>query len=402
TGETCEPSYSFGGVTSPECEGWIRSQDGNVTHSIAELAKTSPTCTDSIGGVCTVDAIDLYATPTDPYSPGWPCNVNLKAIGGCPGGPLVRQNVANVLLAGCDISAATGGSWDGPNTFSCPNGQYGHLQPVYVGSNPYQPNTNNPSLFNAFRGIGFGPVIGSQVANGTHKPIFQFVPYGSIRLVPNQTITAQCLLPSGQPFSSCDHRPQYFNNSGLITLGWNWSTKSSKNQMYLGDVWTVSFLVYAAGPPLGLVPVDACTVGACLREGSHAIFGLFTWATYIPSTNNTVVVQSFPLAQVDVLGLPGVPPPPPAPPPPAPVPPPFAIPTATGVPVLTALGISAQVGVATVSLQAAAAGFLGAGFIRLATRNKPIANPVLAGKQKKSGSMFESQVGAGPGVGRFE
>jgi hypothetical protein len=33
--------------------------------------------------------------------------------------------------------------------------------------------------------------------------------------------------------------------------------------MYLGDVWTVSFLVYAAGPPLATVPVDSCTTLFC-------------------------------------------------------------------------------------------------------------------------------------------
>ncbi|HUI38744.1 MAG TPA: hypothetical protein VLY85_03830, partial [Thermoplasmata archaeon] len=160
---TCEPAYSFGAITSPQCEGWVRSQDGNASHSIAGLAKSAPSCTDSIGGVCTVDAIDLYTTPTDPYSHAWEtvdgagghCPAALLALGGCPGGPAVRANVANVLEAGCDIAAATGGSWDGPSFFSCPNGQYGHLQPVFVGPSASQPNLNNPSLFNAFRGIGF-------------------------------------------------------------------------------------------------------------------------------------------------------------------------------------------------------------------------------------------------------
>ena len=403
---TCEPSYSFGSITEPNCEGWVRSQDGNATHSIAGLAKSSPTCTDSIGGVCTVDAIDLYSTPTDPTSTGWPCpggsTGRLGKIGGCPDGVQTRQNVAHVLLAGCDIAAATGGSWDGPDFFSCPNGQYGHLQNVFVGTNAYSPNLNNPTLFDAFRQIGFGPVVGTQVANGTGHPIFQFVPYGNIAIVPNQTISAQCILPSGQPFVTCDHQAQLFNISGHASLGWNWSTKARTNQMYLGDIWTVSFLVYATGPPFATVPVDACTTLFCKAGGSKALNGEFTWATYIPSSNNTVVTQSFPLAQLAVEGLPGVPPPPTPPPPPPPVPPPFAIPAPTAVPVLTALGISAQVGVASISLQAIGAGFLGAGFIRMATRNKPIANPVLAGKQKKGGSVFDVQSSAKAGVGKFE
>ena len=399
---TCEPAYSFGAITSPQCEGWVRSQDGNATHSIAGLARSATSCTDSIGAVCTVDAIDLYSTPTDPYSPGWPCNTNIKTIGGCPGGPAVRANVANVLEAGCDIAAATGGSWDGPSFFSCPNGQYGHLQPVFVGPSASQPNLNNPSLFNAFRGIGFGPVVGTQVANGAHKPIFQFIPFGAITLVPNQKISASCLLPSGQPFKTCDHTPATVNQSGVTGLGWNWSTKANQNQMYLGDVWTVSFLVYAASPPYGTVPVDACTLLYCKAAGSTSLHGLYTWATYIPATNNTIVSQSFPVATVDVLALPGVPPPPTPPPPPPPIPPPFALPISPPVPVLTALGVSAQVGVATISIQAAMAGLLGAGFIRIATKVRPIANPVMASKQTKVGSVFDREVSSSYHVGRFE
>ncbi|MCI4349028.1 MAG: hypothetical protein L3J93_02260 [Thermoplasmata archaeon] len=404
SGGTCEPAYSFGGLTSPECEGWVRSQDGNSTHSIAGLAKSSPTCTDSIGGVCTVDTIDLYSTPTDPYSPGWPCITSYKQEGGCPGGPAVRANVANVLEAGCDMAAATGGSWDGPSFYSCPNGQYGHLQAVFVGPSAGQPNINNPSLFNAFRQVGFGPVVGSQVANGTHQPIFQYIPFGAIQIVPlsKQHISATCLKANGLIFPSCDHTPVVVNRSGLLGLGWNWSTKPGQNQMYLGDVWTVSFLVFAAGPPLATVPVDAGTTPYCKAAGSNAIHGLFTWATYIPATNDTVVVQSFPCALVNVLGLPGVPPPPLVLLPPPPIPPPFAIPVAPPVPVLTAIGISAQVGVATISLQAAMAGLLGAGFLRIATKVRPIANPVLASKRTKVGSMFDREMGSGPHVGHFE
>jgi hypothetical protein len=408
TSASCEPSYSFGAVTEPNCEGWVRSQDGNATHSIAGLAKSSPTCTDSIGGVCTVDAIDLYATPTDPTSTGWPCpggvNGPMAKAGGCPNGAAVRTDVSHVLTAGCDIAAATGGTWAGPDFFSCPNGQYGGLQPAFVGSNVNSPNLNNPSLFAAFRQVGFGPVLGTQVANGTAHPIFQYVSFGNIQLVPNQplTSTAHCFLPSGQPFPSCDHTAKALNISGHGALDWNWSTHPESNKMYLGDVWTASFLVYADGPPLATVPVDAGTSAYCKAAGSSAINGQFTWATYIPSTNDTIVKQSFPCATIDVEGLPGNTMPPPPPPPPAQIPPPFAIPAPTVIPVLTALGISAQVGVASISIQAAMAGLLGAGFIRMATRNKPIANPVLAGKQKKGGSVFESLSSGRSGVGKFE
>jgi len=73
------------------------------------------------------------------------------------------------------------------------------------------------------------------------------------------------------------------------------------------------------------------------------------------------------------------------------------------VPVLTAVGITAQVGVASVSLQAVSAGFLGAGFIRVQIRNKPIANPVLLAQYKnKKGSIFDKQPSSTTNIGRTE
>ncbi|MGI0053214.1 MAG: hypothetical protein ACRECR_03015, partial [Thermoplasmata archaeon] len=121
----CEPAHSYGAVSSPNCEGWISSSDGNVTHSIAGLARTAPECTDSIGKVCTVDVIDLYDGVTNPYSKQWK-GPSTATTG--PGGSIPWADVTKTLLAGCDLAAATGGTWDGPNFFSCPDGQTGQLQ----------------------------------------------------------------------------------------------------------------------------------------------------------------------------------------------------------------------------------------------------------------------------------
>ena len=77
----------------PNCEGWVRSQDGNPSDSIAALTKTSPTCTDSIGAACTVDVVDYWDTPTDPYSQGWPADsqtVHVEMGGKNPAGPTGR------------------------------------------------------------------------------------------------------------------------------------------------------------------------------------------------------------------------------------------------------------------------------------------------------------------------
>lgn len=212
--------------------------------------------------------------------------------------------------AGCDLAAATGGTWTGPEFYSCPDGRAGRLQPDLVGPDPYSPNLDNPSLFSAFRDIGFGPVVETGVASGTQHPLIQFVPGGAIRLVPNQPFHAECLLPSGVPFPTCDQTPSISIDLGRETLGWNWSTIPQTNAMNQGDVWTASVLVYVVGPPLATVPVDACTTPSCREAGSAAINGEYTWATYIPPSNNTVVTLSFPLAKVSVEGSPGGPPPP--------------------------------------------------------------------------------------------
>ncbi|HEV8049472.1 MAG TPA: hypothetical protein VGP88_02645, partial [Thermoplasmata archaeon] len=395
---TCEPAYTFLDGSSPNCEGWIRSQDGNRNDSIARLTKTAPTCTDSIGGVCTVDMIDLWTTSTDPLSKGWPTG---RTNGG-PGGSAVVTDVQHVLLAGCDMAAATGGTWNGPAFFTCPDGQTGTLQYVPHGA-PTKPNLNNPTLLQAFREVGFGPILETQVAAGSTKPIFSFVPFGNIALA-NASIldpTEQCQR-HGLNLKGCG-TPLVYSLGGVKYLGWNWSSNASQNQMFIGDTWTAQFNVVAVGGPFRSVPVDACTTAQCHAGGSTALNGLFTSATYVPYTNNSVVTESFPLANLNVELTPGLGPAGVAPPPPPPVPPPFAIAAPAPLPVVQQIGIGNNVGVANVSLQAAAAGFLGAGFVRVQLKNKPIAMRVAA-KSGPQGSKFEaaSAKQSSAGVGHFE
>ncbi len=404
----CEPSYAFGTGASPQCEGWVNSQNGNASDSIAALAHDSPTCADSIGGDCTIDTIDLWNTATDPTSPGWPAGDASPALGGGPNGPMVDQNVGRVLLAGCDLAAATGGTWNGPSFFSCPNGQTGSLQPEFLG--PYgSPNLNNPSLFAAFRGIGFGPVTSNLVAVGTNHPLFSFVPFGSIEVLPGpeaQFRTA-CILGNGNLAPNCPVQPVTQNiplGPGLNTTyyGWNWSTLPYQNEMMGGDTWIASFWVMATGPPYAVVPVDACTTADCAIGGSHAVGGVYTAATYIPATNVSIVVQSFPLATINVESPPYTAPPPALPTPPPVIPPP-GVPIAAGLPILATLGVGAQVGVATVSLQAAAAGFIAAGFTAISVKNRPLSIQVAQLRQRSPPprSRFE-ETSSGSGVGRFE
>jgi hypothetical protein len=318
----------------------------------------------------------------------------------------VIADAYHMLLAGCAIAAATGGSWDGPDFFTCPSGQAGTLQYVNFGS-PFSPATTNPTLMGAFQDVSFGPVISSLVATGTGKPIFTYVPYGNIRLAPAPQFVATCTLGNGLEWKGGEKCPAVPENvtsfSGAQYWGWNWSNNQSQNSMYLGDSWSVSFWVVADGPPYATVPVDACITVECRAAGSTSVGGVYSWATYIPATNSSVVTSSFPLATVQVVQTP-TPAPAAVTPPIAPPPPPgLFIPIQAPVAVQTPVGVSAQVPIIEVALQATAVGFLVGAAIRVQQRNRPMTVVNLAGKPKHIRSRFDSEAGGnGAGVGRFE
>ncbi|HEV8049965.1 MAG TPA: hypothetical protein VGP88_05180 [Thermoplasmata archaeon] len=360
----CEPAYDFGVGVSPQCVGWTASQTGDVNNSIAGLAHSIPNCADSLGKRCTIDVVDLWTTPTDPFSLGWPGTVD-----GGPGGPLVAQNVGRVLSAGCDLAAATGGSWDGPSFFSCADGTIGDLSYVPHGS-ATAPDISNPSLLSAFKGVSFGPLTSDVIATGGNSSIFRFVPFANVRPAPNLAAQTLCLTPYGTR-NDCPG-PTYKNGTDFESLNWNWSSVPSQNILYGGDEWIASFNVVAVGPPYGSVPVDACITSVCAAGGSGWVDGTFTLARYYPGISLSEVNQSFPLAVLRIVYGPqatipggtvpaptGVPPPPPSavvPVIPAPIP-------------TTAPGAN----IASLSVQALGAGFLGAGFTRIAQRNRPVA-----------------------------
>jgi len=402
---TCEPAYVFATGTSPNCEGWVRSQDGNPDDSIAALTKTSPTCTDSIGAECTVDVVDYWDTPTDPYSQGWPTGNNVVHPGGLPagsdgpGGYFVIADSANILRAGCDLAAATGGSWSGPAYWTCPNGGAGTLQ--YVQHGPMSsPDTDNPTLFAALRQISFGPVYASLVVNGTGHAIFTYVPPPNFRVAASPQYAAACSTPDGF-FSTCQTVPTVYRDNGVVFLGWNWSTNKSRNQIYVGDSWSASFNVVNTGPAYAIDPVIACITANCLAGGSGPVGGLYSAVTYAPPNSTSVIVQSFPLAVVKVLGPTTFGPPPIVPPPAPPTPPGIPITIAPATPVLIATPTTVAQGVANISLQATAAGFLGAGFMRVGLKNRPIAMKVAAKAGPQSSKFDAEKNRRDSGVGRF-
>ncbi|MCI4345346.1 MAG: hypothetical protein L3K07_01105 [Thermoplasmata archaeon] len=397
---TCEPAYSYGYLASPNCEGWIRTPDANVGHSIAGLARTASQCTSSIGGVCTIDTIDLYDGMTDGRSLDWP--VSGATIG--PGMAPEMADAAKVIEAGCDLAAATGGSWDGPDFASCPNGQTGTLLPVFV-TDSQRPNLNNPTLLAALRSVSFGPVIDTTVANGTGKPLFTFVPFGHVAVAPVPDWHAGCRFANGGTAPCPSFPQQLFTPAGQAYYGWNWSDNPASNAMHLGDSWSLSFWVVANGPPYSTVPVDACVLKPdCISGGSGPEGGVYTWASYVPLGSRNVLTVSFPLATVEVLAAQS-PLPPPSVPPSAP-PPPIATVVPVGPPVAvgTAIGVGAPVSVGSVALQGVAAGFLAAGFLRIGMKNRPIAMAVAMKSGFNPSSKFDQaqREANQAGIGRFE
>ena len=285
---------------------------------------------------------------------------------------MVEQNVERILLAGCDLAKATGGSWDGPAYAGCPDGAVGTLQ--YVDHGPYAtPDTNNPTLLGAFRGVSMGQVEATQVASGGNRPIFTFVPFGHIALAPELNATAACLR-NGVELRTCVTQPTVSNIAGVDYLSWNWSSQPATNVLYNGDQWTAEFDVVALGPPYTLVPVDACTTIDCKAGGSAPVFGLYTAVTFVPASNVSLVSDSFPLATLLVQIGAGVTPPPAAPAPPPPVPPaglPVLLPNPIGQPIPTLLPAINTIG--NLSLTATATGLLAAAFAGITIRTRAVA-----------------------------
>lgn len=366
---SCEPSYAFPAGASPPCEGWVDSQNGNASDSIANLARTAPSCVGSAGGSCTIDTVDLWTTPTDPYSAGW---------GAYAGTSVVLADVGKILDAGCDLAEATGGTWDGPAGFTCPDGDTGDLQ--YVPHGPYDdPDTSNPTLQAALASVGFGPAPDPTAAAGADGPLFTFVPFGSITLPAASSLesTAACEVPGGV-LASCDLQPQLQLEDGLRTLAWNWSTVPSENVLASGDSWTASFDVIDEGPPFGAEPVDACTTAGCLAGGSGPEGPLVTAAHYRSPIDGSAISTSFPLATLTVEPSSPGGAPPSGPGAPGPVGPgaPGGLPASISVNHALGLG-SPSGGLGNPTLQAAAAGFLGAGFVRISLRTARHAAPVV-------------------------
>jgi hypothetical protein len=385
----CEPAYAFQTGTSPNCEGWVASQNGVASDSIAALAHTAPSCVDSVGGSCTIDTIDYWTTPTDAYSEGWPAN----RAGGGPGGPIVVQDVDRIIEAGCALADATGGTWDGPAGDVCPNGDTGTLEYVPYGT-PGQINFNNPTLLAALARISFGPVVQAGSLDGANTSMFRFVPFGNIALPPGGLAALQSRAAcdaDGTLQPTCQTTATLGLRDGVPFVGFNWSEIPSENVIGPGDLWTASFLVVASGPPFATVPVDACTLEACRAVGSGAVDGQFSSATYRLFPDGGDLAVSFPVATVTVEPTTSNPNPPAFP---HAVPPTLPPAPSSGVfpNAVPQLATVASTALPSPSLQGIAAGFLAAGFTRVSVRARAQA----IGVALRSGTASRG----GPPIGR--
>jgi YVTN family beta-propeller protein len=138
----------------------------------------------------------------------------------------------------------------------------------------------------------------SFVAQGGAQPMFEFVPYGNITILPGQSIGANCTTPPAIPFDCPNATVRTIG--GVAVLEWNWSGSPSDNAMHGGDHWTSSFLVESDGSSPMPAPVDACDTLTCRAGGSGPVNGLVTSATYHDVPNATAQPVSFPLASVEV------------------------------------------------------------------------------------------------------
>ena len=144
--------------------------------------------------------------------------------------------------------------------------------------------------------------------------------------------------------------------------------------------------------------MDACTTSDCPAGGSGQVAGLYTKADYLAYQNTTELTPSFPLASVSVQA--------------SSVDPvrlgphdalhrprralPAPNPSLNGV--LNPQTIVLQTPVSSVTAQGVAAGLLGAGFVRVSQRNRPVAVSVAA---KSSISGTKAGSGSTP-VSHFE
>jgi hypothetical protein len=408
----CASPYEFApGIVSPRCEGWVTPTEGTTNNSIAVLARTAPTCVDSLGGNCTIDVLSTvnsawwYPTPQGAYLVDGPSvsganNSTSQAyyIGMASSSAFAYDFEPYIVEhAMCSIAEATGGSWDGSPTrtpfinqdgfysdgpFQC-QGTPGNLPKVAGGWSQtndggylfnigtHLNTTMNASFLPAFEGLGLGQPTGRVVATAAfdRSPMLKVVlePPFVFANPPDLAVSCSSAV-SAYPLVCTTASAQYGFVQGWADaeLGWNLSADPNENFIAPGESIQVTVRVIAlASPAVNPVVADACVTSRCRALGVGARGGEFTSMEYGPGANGTLWASRHSYGPVEISVFPpseqsvtGTTPPSPAPPPPPPVPvstPPILTPLPGTIPG------SAAIGSPVVSSVAIAAGLVAAG-----------------------------------------
>ena len=219
---------------------------------------------------------------------------------------------------------------------------------------------------------------GASGAAAMANPSLSLLPWDEVQFSTAEMPILSCESQPGGPVS-CNSNTSALDVGGSVGFQVNWSNDPNLDTLSVGDAWSVEFGIIVTGPPYGSVPVYACTTGPCLTSGSGTVGGRFSSLSFQSLGMQSEENDSLPYANITVVP-PRIPPGgssaptttiPPAPPPPTVLPAPVALPSPVSIPtpVLVAIAVS----VPTISLSAAAAGILSAGFARVVLQRRSIA-----------------------------
>jgi hypothetical protein len=284
---SCETPLNFSGGPVPRCEGWITSQNGVPTDSIAALSFFGGSCATASLGHCVVDSVIVNATSTDPASPGWDTTngsgANLSDV---------RADARHIVAAGCDLTTVTGGSWDGPRNTTCGNS---------TGTLEHESNASDPELVSSLENISLGSLgtTGGVAAPPPGEAMFQFVPAPGFTPAPSLNASVTCQSSNGT-IPDCGSTPSVSTQDGRVVLGWNWSSAPGHADMVRGDVWSAAFDLVATVGPSNATPVDECATPACVAIENESASVAYSGVEYSPWGLSFVLDQSFPLVEVQV------------------------------------------------------------------------------------------------------
>jgi len=298
---TSEPAYTYGsGIVEPA---------GETLASIAKIAKQEHVI---------IDSIDLpdgltELTPPNPVVAGDTDYIESTSAEITD----AKQDITNMLSAGCYLATATGGNWEGPSPtstgvgFTCSAAATGNNDGnltdtwcAYSSTAGCWPGWNkDTSLGWALTNINFPPTkILFNVTGWMKEGSFTFSPYTGFTM-DTTWMTYYCLHNGVDVSSQCKSAISHPLGAGYA---WDWPYGT----MNPDDVWSVSFNVtvnsnYPSNQQNNSVPVDNCLTAnwtGCPGAGGIP----YTQVFYMNYTSYNYT-QPFPPAYVKVMASPNVP-----------------------------------------------------------------------------------------------